>query len=260
MMNNLMLKRRRQRGQSMSELLISMTVLLPIFLAITYAARYGDIQQRATQASRYAAFERARQPDTGRLSDAKIEDQMRARFFLAPTYKNQGRLRSDDTAANMTNDKGEPALWSDLRGQALLQSPQQARLTWADAKLGSGLGSAEGRAMAKLVGKPYRDTRVAQVEVSLVNRMDLSNANPNTLRLGATVAAAGDGLGSAGSQMTRDAASRLVPASRIPPALRGLLQQGIGLLEDKGPELGCIKPDVVPSHRLQGGANNSRCL
>lgn len=250
----------RQHGQAMTELLISMIVLVPIFMGITYVARYGDIQQRATQASRYAAFERAAQPDAGRLSDAKIQDQMRARFFLAPLHLNQGRLRSDDTAARINDDQGQPSLWSDLRGQALLQSPQQVRLTWADAKLGSGLGSAEGRALAKVVGRPYRDMRVAQVEVSLLNRMDLAQANPAPLRIAATVAAAGDGMGSAGSQMTRDAAARLVPVAQVPAAVKTLLQQGIGLLEDKGPELGCIKPDVVPQHRLQGSPDNRRCL
>ncbi len=50
---------RLSRGQAMTEFLVAMAVLVPIFFAISYLARYGDLQQRATQASRYAAFQRA---------------------------------------------------------------------------------------------------------------------------------------------------------------------------------------------------------
>ena len=49
-------RRARQRGQSISEFLVSLIALVPVFLAITYLGRYADLHQRATQASRYAAF------------------------------------------------------------------------------------------------------------------------------------------------------------------------------------------------------------
>lgn len=251
---------RGQRGQSMSELLISMAALLPIFLAITYAARYGDLQQRATQASRYAAFQRAMEPDTGRLSDARLQDQMRARFFLAPLQLNQGRLQSDDSAARITNDAGQSPLWRDLGHKALLESPQQVRLSWSSQALGSNGVNSTARALASTMGKHYRNTQVAQVELTLFNRMDQTRPGAPALRLGAATAAAGDGLGSAGSQATRDTAASVVPAAHLPSALKGLLERGVGLLERRGPELGCIKPDVVPAHRLKGAPNNSRCL
>jgi len=72
-----------QAGQSATEFLIALLVMLPLFLAVAYAGRYGEIHQTATQASRYAAFQRVMQPDSKVLSDAKIEDQMRARYFTS---------------------------------------------------------------------------------------------------------------------------------------------------------------------------------
>lgn len=252
--------RRGVRGQAMSEFIIAMAVLLPLFLAISYVARYGDLQQRATQASRYAAFQRAMQPQSAVLPDAKIEDQMRARFFLAPMHLHGGKLQSDDSAAAIKNADGQPALWADLGGKALLASPAQVKLGWNDMTLGSGAVANSLGWMTKTAGKTYPGGRQAQVEVTLLDKMDLSDNPATHLVLGAATAAAGNGLGSSGSIDTRNAAATLVPSAKIPGFLKGFLGEALGLFEPTGPEIGCIKPDVVPTHRLEGAPNNGKCL
>lgn len=238
-----------QRGQSMTEFLVALAALLPLFLVVSYAGRYGDLLQASVQASRYAAFQRALQPDAGRLTDDKLRDQMRARFFVRGNYSHDGHLQSDDTAVGL-GDKGTPALWRDLGGKALLASPDSATLSFAGAALNSGVAGASLKTMAKSANKTYGDARVAQVEVGLVNKLDLSDAPKPLITLGAATAVAGDGLGSGGSKPTRDSAAAGVFSTYIPGVIETALDMVIWLLEPNQPDLGCIKPDAVPHGRL----------
>lgn len=249
-----------QTGQSMAEFLVALAVLTPIFLAVTYAGRYGDLQMSATQASRYAAFQRAREPSESRLSDFKLEDQMRTRFFADGKYLNGGRLQSDDTIDKVKKEKGQPALWKDLSGESLLTLPEKnITVNWEDAAIGTG-GVADGmNFMAKTAGKSYKPGKVAQVEVRLANKLDLISDSPKSIVIAAATAAANDGLGSGGSIPTRNAASTIVPTAHVPDILATVLEEALDLFEPEGPVIGCIKPDVVPGHRLDGGADNSKC-
>ena len=249
----------RQRGQSIAEFLVALAVLAPLFFAIAYAGKYGDLQQTATQASRYAALGRAMEPSEGRLSSTTIQDQMRTRFFLAGDYLHKGRLQSDDTVDGVTSDKGQAELWQDLSGHPLLSRPDQVTLQWGDTGLGSGGVDKAMGVMTKSAGKSYPGGQVARVEVTLANKLDQINASPKPIVIAAATAAAGNGLGSSGSQGTRDAAATIVPTSHIPGALTGFLEKAMGLFEPEGPKIGCIKPDVVASNRLDGAADNSQC-
>lgn len=252
-------RRGAQRGQSIAEFLLALAMLVPLFLAIAYAGRYGDLQQTATQASRYAAMGRAMEPSESRLSNSKIEDQTRARFFLAGDYLHKGRVQSDDTVAGYTNDKGQSEMWQDLSGNPLLTRPDRVTVQWADTALSSG-GVAEAMGvMTKTAGKSYPGGKVARIEVTLNNKLDQINPSPKPIVIAAATAAAGNGLGSSGSMGTRDAAATIVPTAHVPDVLSGFLEEAIGLFEPEGPEIGCIKPDVVPTHRLDGGADNRRC-
>jgi hypothetical protein len=252
--------RRQQRGQSIAEFLVALAVLTPLFMAVTYAGRYGDLQMSATQASRYAAFQRAREPDTGRLSDTVLADQMRTRFFADGDYLNKGRLQSDDSLDKLKKEKGQPSLWTDLGGKTLLpEADKNVTLTWADAALGTGGVAKAMGYMTKTAGLDYPAGKVARVEVTLVNRMNLLDSKPKPLVIGAATAAAGNALNSGGSMYTRNAASTIVPTSKVPGILSGILEKALDLFEPEGPIIGCIKPDVVPSHRLDGAADNSQC-
>jgi hypothetical protein len=250
----------RQRGQSMTEFLVALAALLPLFLAVNYAGRYADVQQTAVQASRYATMQRTfLQPG---LADARVADQMRARFFVHGVARNDGRLQTDDTAANADGRSATP-LWRDVAGAPLLAGRRldnDITLNYAATPLNAGAIARSMDLMTSSAGKSYGGASVSQIEVGMVNRMDLRTTNPARLSVAAATAAAGDGLGSSGSIDTRNAAATFVPTARIPAALSGFLSQAIGLIESSGPELGCIKPDVVPMHRLDRFVPAGGCL
>lgn len=254
-------RRRHCRGQSMTEFLVALAVLVPLFLAVTYAGRYGDIMQSTVQASRYAAFQRARQP-VAQLSDATLEDQMRARFFVRGDFAHAGKIQSDDTARNLRGDI-VPPVWRDLSMRPLMTNPQSARLTMGSTTLNSGIAERGLSFMAISAGKTYGNALTAQVEVGLVNKLDLSDHAQRIWSVGATTAAAGDNLSSSGSQATRDAAATIVPSAMVPAAVSTFLNLAMQLFEPSGPEFGCIKPDVVantgPTTRLQGFAPAGGC-
>ncbi|GAA0743789.1 hypothetical protein LRH25_06630 [Ideonella azotifigens] len=256
--SNQMRSRQAQRGQSIAEFLVALAVLTPLFIAVSYAGRYGDLAMTTTQASRYAAFQRAREPSEARLSTSKLEDQTRTRFFAEGDYLNKGRIQSDDTIAMLSKDKGQPALWRDLGGTSLLANAEtDVTFQWDDAPVGTGAVTKTMGVMTKSAGKDYPPGRKASLEVKLVNKFNLSEDSPKPLVLAATTAAAGNPLNSGGSSSTRDAASTIVPTSKVPSALTKLLEVALALFEPDGPIIGCIKPDVVPDHRLDGGADNS---
>jgi hypothetical protein len=252
-------QRGSQRGQSIAEFPVGLAVLAPLFFAIAYAGKYGDLQQTTTQASRYAALGRAMEPSQARLANSTIEDQMRTRFFLAGDYLHNGRIQSDDTVGGVTTDKGQAELWQDLSGNPLLARPDTITLQWGDTGLGSGGVDKAMGVMTKSAGKNYPGGQVARVEVTLTNKLDQINPSPKPIVIAAATAAAGNGLGSSGSKGTRDAAATIVPTSHIPGALTGFLEKAMGLFEPEGPKIGCIKPDVVATHRLDGAADNSQC-
>ena len=246
------------RGQSMTEFLVALAVLAPLFLAVTYAGRYGDILHSSVQASRYAAFQRAMQPSQATLPDSKIEDQMRARFFVRGNFMHNGALQSDDSAVRLRGDTA-PTVWRDLSFQPLLTSPNNVTLSMGTAALNSGGAQQALNFVSHEAGKTYSGAAVANVEITLVNKMDLSSHATRNLSIGATAAAVGDTLSSSGSQATRDAAATVVPLHHVPAALNGFLNAAMHLFEQNGPTLGCIKPDVVPTGRLQGYAPAGAC-
>jgi len=249
-----------QRGQSIAEFLVALAVLTPLFMAVTYAGRYGDLQMTATQASRYAALQRAREPSESRLTNSVLEDQMRTRFFADGKYLNKGHLQSDDSIDKLKKEKGQPTLWTDLSGGALLTTPEKnITVNWVGAPIGSGGVTDAMGFMTKTAGKSYNPGKTAQVEVKLANKLDLISESPKPIVIAAATAAVGDTLSSGGSMSTRNAASTIVPTSKIPGILTGILEEALDLFEPEGPKIGCIKPDVVANNRLDGAANNSAC-
>jgi hypothetical protein len=165
-------RRTAQRGQSVAEFLVALAVLTPLFMAVTYAGKYCDVQLSATQASRYTAFQRAREPSTARLSDEKLADQMRVRFFIEGDYLNKGKLQSDDGLAVVAKGKGSNPLWVDLTGNPLISTPLDKAVTvnWVDAPLGTGTVAEAIGYMTKSASKSYPAGRAAQIEVTMQNR------------------------------------------------------------------------------------------
>jgi hypothetical protein len=113
--------------------------------------------------------------------------------------------------------------------------------------------------MTSRAGKSYKGAAVAQVEVGLLNKIDLSVPVPDALSIAAATAVVGDGLGSSGSKATRDAVGLSVPTDYVPKGVSNLLEKAMLLFEPAGPILGCIKPDVVATDRLESYAPAGSC-
>jgi hypothetical protein len=239
-----------ERGQAMSEFLIALAVLLPLFLAVTYAGRYGDLQQQATQASRYAAFQRALEPSESRLPTTRIEDQMRARFFVGAQAVNDGRIRSDDSAAAVKASTMSP-MWKDVHGQPLLASPMDVSMRYAKVKADSGAIEAGMEAVTQASGKSWSDGQAAQVEVRLVNKLNMrEDITVQPLVLAATTATIGDDLASAGNADTQSSAETLSPKRIIPSEVDYVMDAVFFLFERCAPQLDWDPPDAVPKERL----------
>lgn len=251
-------RRSSQAGQSMTEFVVALVVLVPLFLAVAYAGKYGDLQSAANQASRYAAFQRAIEPEESRLAGTKIEDQMRRRFFVDGKYKD-GKLRSDDSAVPLKKEEGLPALWRDASFGALLQKLDDVKLTWAAGSMRKppGLDSA---AKLTTLENTTRGAHVANVEISLINKMDQASGKPELLRIAAATAAVGDRWASSGNGHTDSTTKKLLFSDDI--ALIGdAMNVFLWVFEGDGHdiELGCVKSDTVPRDRLEGSWTDQGC-
>lgn len=250
--------RSNQAGQSMTEFVVALVVLVPLFLAIGYAGKYGDLQSSANQASRYAAFQRAIEPEESRLAGTKIEDQMRRRFFVDGDYKG-GKLRSDDSAAALKKDEALPALWRDNSFGALLTKLDDVKLTWAEGSMRKPPGL-DTDAKLTTYENTSRGAHVANVEISLINKMDQVKEKPELLRIAAATAAVGDRWASSGNSHTDRTAKKLLVADEV--ALIGeALNPFLWVFEGDGHdiELGCVKSDAVPKDRLEGSWSDQGC-
>lgn len=248
-----------QRGQSMAEFLVALAVLLPLFLAVTYAGRYGDLMQQSTAASRYAAFQRVMQPDRAALTDARIQSTTRARFFVRGDAVHGGRLQSDDGDADVTGKNMSP-MWRDMSGNALLASPNDVSVTLAGSPVGSsGISKAMG-AVSMFAGKDKSWTganalqQTARVEVKLANKLDLSEGSPSPLVIAAATASVTNDLGSSGNDDTREAAEsanvRGLVSGAIGKGVQVVLDVVLYMFEPCAPVFDYDPVDVVPAERL----------
>lgn len=113
---------RRQRGQSAVEFLVfGSTILVALFFGVMYLAKYADVKHATNQASRYAAFERALDPDRRVKSDEVIAQELRVRYFtnLQPI---DNATRANDARATQI------PLWTQADGSPLLPDPADVSL------------------------------------------------------------------------------------------------------------------------------------
>jgi hypothetical protein len=256
-----MMRRARQRGQSVVEFLVALIVFLPLFLGVYYLGKYADLQQSAVQASRYAAFERVMQPSTAKLSDAAIQDKMRARFFLRGDFLNGGQIRSNDSVASMAAGQGHNTNWKDQGHVPLLKDHQQVALTFGSPGL-SGLAAqglqTEGQRLG-LGGMP--SIKIANVEVTALNKLPLSIDNPAPIKIGASTAAWGGAANARGSHGIREAIDRptAVIDSLVPNFLSSTVSTIVSLFENNSPEFGCHRVEFVPKDRLSTTGGGGGC-
>lgn len=245
-----MIKRRRQRGQAMSELIAACALLLPLLLAIIYIGKYADVKSAAIQASRYAAFERALDPAAAHKPAPVLVEEARARFFTNGARAG-GKIGFQDSTAALGADEWQVPLWRTVSGKRLLDKYGDVSVAIDDKALGGKLTSVYDQA-GKLYKLNKRGLYYANVEVPLVNVAHFEPLKAIDLKLGATTALLGDSwsAGSSDHVKQRLDKSPAIPASFV-PAIPGIDWLFTILTDSKGPQFGCVSPDVVPKDRLE---------
>ena len=243
-----------QRGQSLVEFLVAMVFMIPLFLGVYYVSKYADLQQTTVQASRYAAFQRAMQPDEARLPTAEIEDKLRARFFTrGDAFGNGERLASSDSANNLPSSQGQVVFWRDLAGNPLLQSFGQVTLDFESEALTPWAAVANDQG-SMLYSQHNRPIQRANVEVSL---MDHLAGGQEPLKIGASTATMGDAWSAEGSTGVRSGLSGHA-LNRVSEAMARLVGQAVapvvGLFETNEPVMPCVRVEAIPSDRSSGGS------
>jgi hypothetical protein len=109
--------RSRQQGQSTVEMIVISFFLVPLMIIAPLLAKYLDIAETATVASRYVAFEGAvhhTSSQGGWKSDATLAKEVQRRFFS----NGDAPIKTNDVAGNFNANRN--VLWFDHRGDALL--------------------------------------------------------------------------------------------------------------------------------------------
>lgn len=245
---------RPQQGQSLLEFLVAMGFMIPLFLGVYYVSKYADLQQATVQASRYAAFQRAMQPDEVRLPTAEIQDKLRARFFTRGDAFGIGeRLASAESASNLSSSQGHVVFWRDLAGNPLLQGFEQITLDFESEAL-MPVAAVTQEQGTRHYSQHSRPIQRANVEVSL---MDHLAGGQEPLKIGASTATMGDSWNAEGSAGVRAGLSGNAP-SRVFDSMARLVGQAlapfVSLFETNKPVMPCVRLEAVPLDRSSGGS------
>jgi hypothetical protein len=141
---------RTQRGQALVELLVAMLALVPLLFGIVWVGKLVDMQQATIAAARALAFECTVRIDACRSADAhpELADQTRRRFFASPG----GVPRSDDVASGTVHRGDRNPLWTDRRGEPLLERFEDVTVAVVPARFDSPLAFAGGQGDAAFPG------------------------------------------------------------------------------------------------------------
>lgn len=249
--------RSTQRGQSTAEFVAAMALFLPLAMGIIYAGKYADIKHQAVQASRYAALERAMDPNRME-SDQIVQNETVARFFPDAGKHNIG-LEDQATAATAGDENPN---WNQLNGDPMIGKYADITVAINGKSLDSTFLAPIDASASTQFKKLSSGTGIeADVEVPIANIahfLPLSNIN---IKVGATTVMAGDPWNAGGASNVNDHIGiAAVPAKAytadplfgpLQTLLQDLLYQPLSGTD--GPQFGCVKPDVVP----QGVAPNA---
>lgn len=251
----------RQHGQAMTEFIVAMAVLLPLFFGIVYVGKFADIKHQAVQASRFAAFERALDPSAKQEDNAVLVEETRARFFTDGS-RNQGKIGYEDNTNGLATAATLNSLWSDLSGTPLIQ-------TYQDPNTGISVNVSSNNSLAVGAFVPIDDGSQAlfnnlntggqvqaDVEVPIANIASLpAPLNNLNVKVAARTVVAGDAWNGGGTQNVADHFTvTSVPGKAISflnniPGINELFEL---LADTPAPQLGCVKPDVVPGQTAPG--------
>lgn len=114
--------KRHIAGQAIVEMLLGVTLLVPVLLVITLLAQFLDIQYKTHESSRYAAWERtiwAEKPETAEVagnnvkSAGELHDEVDVLFFRSARMPVHFKSLQDNT-------RSENPLWRSSEGESLL--------------------------------------------------------------------------------------------------------------------------------------------
>jgi hypothetical protein len=244
---------RFQRGQAMTEFVAAMAVFLPLFFAIYYVGKFADIKHQAIQASRYAAFERALDPNSTQAGASLLQEETRARFFPDGGLNN-GKLARD--TSGLTTQANLNPLWTQVTGAPLLQNYSDVSVDVASNSMDIGK-FAPINAGAQAFNNLNRNGQVqADVEVPIANITHLpAPLNALNLTVGARTVVAGDAWGGDGAQQVADKQNAITDQGKDPvlTGLKATLTPLAAVFSDTPPpQFGCIRPDVVPAQAAPG--------
>jgi hypothetical protein len=246
--------RTSQRGQAMSEFVAAMAVFLPLIMGVVYIGKYGDIKHQAIQASRYAAMERALDPQ-GHESASVVENETVARFFRD---EGQHAIGLDDEATGATATDENPN-WNQLgSGGAMLGSYSDVSVTVTSAS-NSTLLPMDKVAEAGFNRLSGNFSVAADVKVPLVNIASFAPLANINLTIEAKTVVAGDAWNGGGAA---DVGGRFTALS-VPGRAISIIDKipGVNTLfkwlsGTPAPQMGCVKPDVVPAADANGAKYN----
>jgi hypothetical protein len=252
-----------QRGQAMSEFIVAMAVFAPLFFGVIYIGKYSDIKHQAIQASRYAALERAMDPNA-HDTDAVVKDDAVARFFW-DNGQHQNIGRADRATAATSTD--ENPLWGQANGSPMLGQYSDVRVTFTPSTVSSlnssftPLVTAESRHLFNSL--PSGGVVQANVEVPVANITHFAPLQNINLTIGATTVIAGDPWNADGAGGVADHFPKS-PASAVPArganwltSIPGVNQFFKWFAGADAPTPGCLKPEIVPDSVAPGASYDS---
>jgi Flp pilus assembly protein TadG len=239
---------RTQRGQAMTEFMVAMLALLPLFFGVIYMGKFADVKHQAIQASRFAAFERALDPGSKHESDAVIIEEARARFFtdLSPNDK----IGYQDTTAGQQTAATLNANWMSATGTPLIQQYSNINVKLASNSMNIGAFTAVNEASSVFDHLNRNGEVQADVTVPIVNIAHLpAPLNNLNLSVAATTVVAGDAWNGGGAHDVADQQTLVTDMGKNP--LLKVLQVALDGLatvftDVPAPTFGCVKADVVP--------------
>ncbi len=239
------------RGQALTEMLVVLLGLVPLWLALLAIAGLQDLAATTQAAARYAAFDRALAPEAAGTTAFRV------RQYLFDT------VPGPVTAAPGAQDWSVyPGLWIDPATRARwLDSPAQVSLVTGAARLGGLAGSATDAALALVA--PSAPLAPGRFEIRAGGpsqarvRTELRNVHlpflPRPLVLSARVSVLGDSWGADDSRQTAARVRGLSPLRVLSPvtALIRPLTPLLALFEPRLREFcpALVAPDVVPADR-----------
>lgn len=245
---------RAEGGQAISEMLVALLALVPLWFAIITLSGLQDIALTAQSAARYAAFDRALAPGGSRGLESRIR-----RFF----FFGDARGPVTGVASPAAIGTAYPGLWVDpATGARWLDSPSAVAVEFRNGPLGGLAGAASDAALsaASLAAPlaPGRFELQARGPATATVRVALGSIAlpllPKPFELSAHVGVLGDAWsaddpGEVAARVRGLAALRvLAPVTAAVEPLRPLL----ALFEPRLAEFcpGVVAPEIVPPDRL----------